>query len=90
VSYSAKGTRFEKYAESYHVYEIDENELVLTGGGDFYDRTNPEIDDETWAEARRIAEEFGMVITRGHGEWQGWSEYTPDPGDLSVFEWRKA
>lgn len=76
--------------DNYHVYTIDEDELVLTGGGDFYDTgEGAEVDEETKAEAQALADKYGMVIDSSHGTWQGWSEYSPDPGDLSVFKWHK-
>jgi hypothetical protein len=85
--------RFAEDRGKYHIYELDEQHVALTGGGDFYD-ANPDDDtlpdEETQAEARKLAEKYGMRITGMKGEWQGWSEYTPDPGDLSIFYWEKA
>lgn len=80
---SSYGTR------PYHVHDCTEDHLILVGGGDFYDHGEVP-DEETQAEARKIAESVGKVIIDGHGEWRGWSEYTPDPGDVSVFTWRDA
>jgi hypothetical protein len=87
MAYTEPGSRFQE--DNYHVYEIDEDHLTLTGGGDFYNDGAGEVDEETWSEARALAEKYGMEITSGRGYWSGWSEYTPDPGDISVFEWRK-
>ena len=74
----------------YDVVEIGDDRLVLNGGGDFYESDDGDVDEGTWARAREIAKRFGMTITSAHGEWWGWSEYTPDPGDVSVFAWSKA
>lgn len=87
MAYCPPDSRFQE--DNYHVYSIGEDHLTLTGGGDFYDGDPNDIDDSTWEEARRLADKYGMEITEGHGEWDGWSEYTPDPGNVSVFQWRK-
>jgi hypothetical protein len=70
------------------VVEIDEMAVVLRGGGDYYNGDTSEIDDETWAKARAIASKYDMEITSASGAWWGYSEYTPDPGDVVVFQWR--
>lgn len=78
---------------------IDETQLVLRGGGSFHSRPeDPDTygppsdgpDAETTSKAESIAATFGMKITSSHGSWWGYSEYTPDPGDVSVFNWERA
>lgn len=78
---------FEDYKSDYDVESIGESELVLRGGGDFYDFRGAPPDTETCLRASEIVTACGMRILSGHGEWYGWSEYTPDPGDVSVFTW---
>lgn len=87
-------SRFSKYQGSFaphDVYLINEQELEILGGGDWYswdDRKMSEPpDEETQAKAERIAKEFGMRITNMEGRWKGWGEMTPDPGDISHFDW---
>ena len=88
-------SRFSKYQGSFaphYVYLINEQELEILGGGDWYswyDRgeTPEPIAEETRAQAEAIATEFGMRITDSYGRWEGYSEYTPDPGDISHFDW---
>lgn len=73
----------------YNVVDISMEQLVLRGGGDFFDGSgDPDPDDETRAEAERIAALFEMEITHSAGAWWGYSEMTPDPGDVSIFQWR--
>jgi hypothetical protein len=73
------------------VVEIDEGHLVLRGGGDFTSGApaDSEPDEATRARATELATKYGMVVTGCHGEWWGYSEYTPDPGDVSVFTWSR-
>lgn len=70
------------------IYEIGEDRLVLMGGGDFYENGDSEPDDDTRQKARELAEKYGMEIVSSSGGWWGYSEYTPDPGDVSIFTWR--
>lgn len=75
-------------------FEIDEDRLVFSGGGDFsdYDGHVPEptvSDPDVINEANRLAKKYGMVITNIRGDWWGYSEYTPEPGDVSIFEWKR-
>ena len=81
--------RFAADRGKYHILRIDESCLELAGGGDFYENADAEPDAETWETARELAERHGMRITSAHGEWEGWSEYSPDPGDVSVFKWER-
>lgn len=82
-----RATQYEALRKEYHVYDASESSLQLTGGGDFYDNNGAEPSSETRQVAEDIAEKLGMHITGAHGEWYGYSEYTPDPGDVSIFEW---
>jgi hypothetical protein len=82
--------RFDADRGKYHIIHIDEDRLELYGGGDYYHDDSVEPDADTQAEARKLAEKYGMTITASRGEWRGWSEYTPDPGDVSVFYWSRA
>ena len=71
----------------YEIEAIDENHVVLVGGGDFYDGVGaPDVDTSKRAEA--LAARFGMVITKRYGEFWGYSEWTPEPGDVSIFMWQ--
>jgi hypothetical protein len=82
-------SRFSESASDYGaVVEIGESRLVLHGGGDFFDE-DLIPDDETRAAAQQLADKYGMVITNMRGSWWGYSEYTPDPGNVSVFDWEK-
>lgn len=71
------------------IYKIDNTKLELYGGGSFYDNPDEEIDESTKARAAELAAKYNMVITDSYGKWEGWSEYTPDPGDVSVFIWEE-
>ncbi len=71
------------------IYEISNTKLKLHGGGSFYDNPNEEIDEPTRARAAELAAKYNMVITDSYGNWEGWSEYTPEPGDVSVFIWEE-
>lgn len=86
MAYNAPDSRFKE--DNYHVHSISEDQLTLCGGGDFYSG-DEEVDDETWGIALGLAEKYGMEIIDGKGQWYGWSECTPDPGDVSVFNWQK-
>lgn len=84
----------EKIREEYgwDVESINADRLVLVGGGDFYnydcdDSMDTEPDHEAWERAREIATKLDRTITDAHGEWWGYSEYTPDPGNVSIFYW---
>jgi len=81
--------RFAEFRKNqpYHIVHISEDRLELLGGGDFYDKNNRVPDEETTKEAEKYAMQFGKRIIRAEGEWQGYSEYTPEPGDVSVFHW---
>lgn len=74
----------------YGIYEINDSVLILHGGGDFYESygsRNMMPDSDAQEKARKIAEECGKHITNSEGAWYGYSEYTPDPGDVSIFYW---
>lgn len=79
-------SKFDKYKGDYNVVRINDAGLELRGGGDFYPGGG-EPDKETWDLAKTIAADLGMRITYGEGRWDGWTEYTPDAGDVSVFTW---
>ncbi len=88
-----KDSRFSA-EDTYHIEEIGEDRLVLIGGGNFYgydledgEEIDYNPDSETRLEAERLAEKYGMLITDSSGDWWGYSEYTPEPGDVSIFEW---
>ena len=71
---------------SFEVVQITDQQLVLSGGGDFYDSsTVSRPDSETWLRAENIAARCGMRITDAHGDGWGYSEMTPDPGDVSIL-----
>lgn len=84
--------RFSEDRGKYHIHTIGEEDLELVGGGDFYDLKTDDChpDEETMAEAHKLAEKYGKVITDSWGRWEGYSEYTPDPGDISCFYWKDA
>lgn len=84
-------SRFEEENHSHSdVHHISDIELELIGGGDFYDGDKFKIDKATIDRAIELAKKYGMVITHGEGRWEGYSEYTPDPGDITCFTWQKA
>jgi hypothetical protein len=77
------------------IYSIDENSLVLHGGGDFYHAPeNPDLghvpDEETQGRARELATELNKTILGIEGAWWGYSSWTPHPGDVSIFRWTDA
>jgi hypothetical protein len=88
MAYCPPGSRFQE--DNYHVVSINEDQLVLEGGGDFYYDDKGTPDGNTRDEAERLAKKYNMVITGSRGEWWSYSEYTPDPGNVSIFDWRKA
>ena len=69
------------------VESIGEDQLVLHGGGDFYNGDEVTPDANTTARAYELAAKYGKRITSMRGAWWGYSEWTPDPGDVSIFEW---
>jgi hypothetical protein len=87
-------SRFEVPSDwSGDVLDIDEKALSLYGGGDWYDdqgdKDISDVDSNVRERAEELATKYGMVITGVRGEWHGYSEYTPDPGDVTIFYWSK-
>ena len=83
--------RFNRYREnnsSWDIWEIGPTRLVLEGGGDFYEQDNAPINTETCDRAYQIAMELGMLITSQESNWWEFSEYLPEPGSVSIFNWR--
>lgn len=89
---------FKEYKENMNlrwrsgIYSIDDDKLILHGGGNFYNppensKTGHIPDSETQRQAHAIARDCNKHILSMEGEWYGYSEYTPDPGDVSIFRW---
>lgn len=76
---------------SYHerVEDISESGVTVKGGGDFHDGEGFPIEKETIDYAIGLAKKYGMIITGGIGKFYGYSEYSPDPGDVVEFTWQK-
>lgn len=86
-----------EYQENYDlrwrngIYSIDEDALILHGGGDFYNPPeNPDLghvpDTDTMAQGYAIAKELNKHILGVEGSWYGYSEYTPDPWGCFYFQ----
>jgi len=87
MAYSKPGSRFQE--DNYHVTSITETRVEILSTEDFYNNNGLDPSPEDWKIARELAARYGMEITEAYGDWQGWSEYTPDPGNVAVFLWRK-
>jgi hypothetical protein len=81
--------KFKDYRGRYHIHSIGPNRLEISSNKDTYDQVDTEPSQADWEEAYKIAAELNMRITGGRTSWQGYSEYTPDPGDVATFDWEE-
>lgn len=73
----------------FDIVKISTTQLVLNSSVPSYDGDGVPTSEEI-ALANKIAADKGYEIYGDpYTTWWGWSEYTPEPGDVAVFDWRK-